>query len=578
MKLIWAIVVAALLTSTIQAQAPEKSNRPVLRIAYFVPTDRQPEADRVERLDRVMTEVQRFFREGMDAAVKKPLTFELDRDAQGTLRVYEVRGKEPMKAYGRDAAGKVRDEVKGALAKENIDLDRETVVIFQVLLEWQGPKAVEIGPYVGGGDAFSGTAWVYDDAKLDAKLLAFEEARRVLRAPVLAWASSTRTTSAAWRMSWAMLSACRTNRERLDETATRGSSLMGAGKPYVWPGTPRRRTRHVPDHGLRAAVGRASPVHGQTAAANRRSPARSSNSMRNLTKRQFTLRGRVQGGPPVVSMVAYADYSGIPGDYDAISFTSPVDAEGRFEMTVADLGTGVYDLRLRALGKTGDTIYFPFLFEVDGKELPQVEPIVEMPWLLRAYQAFQTRDEERLAAVLAEAKTARPNGAVLLRKLAHYTKLADAPQPKDLAKVPAEMKSIALSEVAFEAESTGWGPSMRNQVSGNGDASGLIEVGGRFFESGLYAHAPARHAVRVNKQWKTFTTSYGLQDRHDGSVVFVINADGKELFRSEKITDHKLRTKSVDVSQATLLELTVENAADGNNSDWGVWVEPKLER
>ena len=79
---------------------------------------------------------------------------------------------------------------------------------------------------------------------------------------------------------------------------------------------------------------------------------------------------------------------------------------------------------------------------------PQVEPILEMPWLSRAYQAFQARDKPRLTAVLAEAKTARPKATVLLRKLAHYATLADAPQPRDLAKVPAETKSIALSEVA----------------------------------------------------------------------------------------------------------------------------------
>ena len=79
-----------------------------------------------------------------------------------------------MRDYGRDEAGKVRDEVKAAL-RGKLDLDRETIIIFQLLLDWQGRKAIEIGPYVGGGDAHSGTAWVYDDAKLDPKLLASKE-------------------------------------------------------------------------------------------------------------------------------------------------------------------------------------------------------------------------------------------------------------------------------------------------------------------------------------------------------------------------------------------------------------------
>ena len=574
MKPIWAFV--GLLASTVHAQPPATSDRPVLRIAYFIPTDRQPDPDRVERLDRVMTEIQRFFREGMEDAVKKPLTFELDRDEKGQLRVHEVRAKEPMKGYGRDAAGKVRDEVKAALAKQNVDLDRETVVIFQVLLEWQGPKAFEIGPYVGGGDAFSGTAWVYDDAKLDPRLLASKEPGGFYHRPCSLGEFNTHYLGGvAHELGHAL--GLPHERERLDETATRGHSLMGAGN-HTYGQELRGEGR-----GTFLTMASALPLAVHPLFTGKRLP-RAALTCRIVEldakpeKRRFTLRGRLQGGPPVVSIIAYADSSKVPGDYDAISFTSPVDADGRFEMTVADLGTDSYELRLRVMGQTGDTVYFPFPFEVDGNELPQVEPILEMPWLSRGSQAFQARDKQRLTAIVAEARQARPKATVLLRKLAHYAKLADAPQPQDMAKVPAAAESIALSDVAFEAESTGWGPSMRNQVSGNGDASGLLEVGGQFFETGLYAHAPARHAVRVNKQWKTLTTSYGLQDRHHGSVVFVITADGKELFRSEKITDHTLRTKSVDIAGATLLELTVEDAGDGGNSDWGVWVEPKLGR
>ncbi|HEV7226262.1 MAG TPA: hypothetical protein VGN42_26380, partial [Pirellulales bacterium] len=158
--------------STTAAQEDAPPARPVLRIAYFIPSDRKPEPDRVERLDRVMTEVQRFYRDGMVQNGRGRATFELDRDIAGKLRLHEVHGKEVMRAYGRDAHGKVREEVKAALAREKIDIDRETVLVFQLLLDWKGAQAIEIGPYVGSGDAHSGTAWVYDDAKLDPQLLA----------------------------------------------------------------------------------------------------------------------------------------------------------------------------------------------------------------------------------------------------------------------------------------------------------------------------------------------------------------------------------------------------------------------
>jgi hypothetical protein len=45
---------------------PESPNRAVVRIIYFIPTDRQPEPDFRDRLDRVMTDVQQFYRLGME--------------------------------------------------------------------------------------------------------------------------------------------------------------------------------------------------------------------------------------------------------------------------------------------------------------------------------------------------------------------------------------------------------------------------------------------------------------------------------------------------------------------------------
>ncbi len=47
---------------------------------------------------------------------------------------------------------KVRGKVKAILSSSVwLDIDGKTLVIFQTLLEWRGKKAVEIGPYCGGG-------------------------------------------------------------------------------------------------------------------------------------------------------------------------------------------------------------------------------------------------------------------------------------------------------------------------------------------------------------------------------------------------------------------------------------------
>ena len=70
----------------------------------------------------------------------------------------------------------------------------------------------------------------------------------------------------------------------------------------------------------------------------------------------------------------------------------------------------------------------------------------------------------------------------------------------------------------------------------------------------------------------------GVSDGKQGSVVFVIKLDGKEIWRSKKTQEGALREFSIDVSKANLLELITEDAGDGTGSDWGLWLEPILSR
>ena len=69
-----------------------------------------------------------------------------------------------------------------------------------------------------------------------------------------------------------------------------------------------------------------------------------------------------------------------------------------------------------------------------------------------------------------------------------------------------------------------------------------------------------------------------VMDRHDGSVVSMVRGDGKELIRSPVIKDRHSREVDVDVSGVGVLELVTEDGNDGANADWGVWIEPRLER
>ena len=71
-----------------------------------------------------------------------------------------VHGRHPMRTYGREDTDKVRNEIKAALARQGIDLDGQTLVIFQLLLDLGRDKATEIGPFRGGVTWVPDTIWL----------------------------------------------------------------------------------------------------------------------------------------------------------------------------------------------------------------------------------------------------------------------------------------------------------------------------------------------------------------------------------------------------------------------------------
>jgi hypothetical protein len=96
-------------------------------------------------------------------------TIRLDRDADGRLVVHEVVAPGTFADYeGRDG-GRIRDECRPVLRERGIDIDRETIMIFTNLADWD-PTALTFrhkSPYYAGGDHRAGTAWQLDSPELD---------------------------------------------------------------------------------------------------------------------------------------------------------------------------------------------------------------------------------------------------------------------------------------------------------------------------------------------------------------------------------------------------------------------------
>jgi len=153
----------------------------------------------------------------------------------------------------------------------------------------------------------------------------------------------------------------------------------------------------------------------------------------------------------------------------------------------------------------------------------------------------------------------------------------------DLEAQPADVSEVDLTWARWISARTGSDTPMRGRtpVFPHLKQDGVLRIGGRSFESGLFTHATSSYQFRLGGNWKTFKSGYGIQDgmiEHGASVVFVVLGDGKELFRSPVIKDNQLRRLEVDVSGIQILELIVEDGGDSIYADWGHWIEPTLER
>lgn len=58
----------------------------------------------------------------------------------------------------------------------------------------------------------------------------------------------------------------------------------------------------------------------------------------------------------------------------------------------------------------------------------------------------------------------------------------------------------------------------------------------------------------------------------------MIGGDGRDLFRSPTVHDHRVCEVTVDVGSMQVLELLVEDGGDGNAGDWGVRLWSELVR
>jgi len=140
---------------------------------------------------------------------------------------------------------------------------------------------------------------------------------------------------------------------------------------------------------------------------------------------------------------------------------------------------------------------------------------------------------------------------------------------------------LPLGDARPDLAEVGWLKPTANSVPLSAEIQSPLLDSGKIYATGLFAHAPSRHVYNLGGKWKTLRGEAGLHTAFQPyafGIVFIIKADGREVFRSAVVRGPAHALYELDVTGVKTLELLVEKAHDQNGGNWGLWLDPTLFR
>ena len=292
----------------------------------------------------------------------------------------------------------------------------------------------------------------------------------------------------------------------------------------------------------------------------------------------FVFRANVQATPPVYAVVAYMDPTG-GSDYDATSCTAIPDKDGNFELDCQALRAGKSgELRVcymfangASSGIMGQTPY-RYSYVVDAQGKVDISAARTRILLEPFTSAFEKND---VAAMKAYQESDAVKNDALCQEIMKRLLASNAPQLIELKQVPADKKSVPLSDIRALSEKSGYGAALRDRVPAPGN---ILLAGSRIFRHGIYAHAPGQHEWELDGTWKTLSGHCGNYQTQSGILQFQIIGDDRLLWDSGSIPEGQIKPFQVSLENVKRLKLLTLEWKDGGNYDWALWLEPTLNR
>ena len=558
--------------------APEKAVRK-MQVVYWTPADREPQPDYRARLTRVMLHVQKFYLDQMTAYGFPGRSIQLDLADDGLLRLPVARGTlksaECSEQDGSDGQA-IRRDCLAALQQSGIDGNKETMVIFCNLAEWDAEqrRMSHHSPYYASGSSVGGTAWQLDSPLLDAASLPVKD--QLLHDAQYGHISLGKYNSifvggVCHELGHALgLPHCR---ECAAAAASRGSALMGSGNRTYGDevrGDGKGSFLTLP-HALKLAA------HPQFSGSVKQmtAPAGVDFSAWKIEPHGDTLQvqGRVASALPVHAVLAYADPEG-GGDYDSAIAAAVPQTDGTFFLTLPATGMRSLPAMLSFVGVCANGAATASVWSRQALSLPCRIDAAGNYDVTPAMASLEIQEHGAAAKggklSLDALEKLTPLTREVFRRLALPDHAREKPVP---AAVPDTVKLLPLSDAAPQSARTGYGGVHIDRTDAGLPLTGPEGPAAH----GLWAHADSEYTYEIGGKWSTLRGSCALVQTGSGPVKAAILLDGKAVWESKTIKPGTVAEFSIDLKGAgkVTLKTTGERGIANAHS---AWLEPVLAR
>jgi hypothetical protein len=560
--------------------AGQESSASALRVVYFHPSDRDPLPGYAERLDRVLNDVSDFYRDGLKRFGLENKGLPLEKK-DGRLVLHIVKGKRPASAYRHESGDQTAAEIREALAGK-MDFKREHVLVLYGLCRKEPDgRYVFDAPYYGAGSNKAGLCHAADCELLDPLLLK-ETSKNIVYTEhyyprveqTVAKFNSMYLGGTAHELGHG-LGLPHDAGNPVEKSF--GTSLMGMGnltyRQEVWGGRPR------------VILARASALllasHPLITGSNRGrwdSLTSDLDARFSVDQRELKIEGKVDASIPPYGVIAYAWPFSQKTDHGARTFPT-VLGDGKFTLILNGLRPDTYRLKLTTLHVNGGTATREYRLGFNANGEPDAATLNDSWIINRAENALMKGNANARSLLSDDALAAAPTPDAR-RKMRILRAVLD---PAPLINLTATQKqSVFLSDAEWTDAKVGWGKIARNfnwfdERIQNGV---FLTLGGQTFDKGLYAHSPSRFSFPADGQWKQFSSAVGVRDgaHQQGSAIFAILGDGKELYRSPILRAGQREDVKVDITGVKQLELVAGGGEGHNHNSWAIWGDPKVSR